>query len=512
MQGYMGRHTYKRLKEFDNCELYWCGTFWKSNRSPNWYINLYFYDGNIIHQGYLEAGVLPSLVIGSKINNGTLLPPEQSFLSHRVSIPDFSKGKLVKFADMPKDLYSFHSFRHLANELVYKIYAGGFNVFIPQVELVRSLIAHNTLLTNSLLEPSGLDFLISSIDIDDEILNVELGSDYPKKLISNKNISYLMAIIRDRNLRDFYESVYRNTKTANKQQIIDLIPFQSIEFKGDFIKSGNNILITRIKEVKGITSPFKKIVFSHPLIQQKEVIECNEFDRASTEAKKKTDKLVVDESAGYDVNRSVSSIENTSVTISFTEDVQVVSKFKEKSSKSRKYNKTDEKKDTPEKNEVFSVGQIVGDGKARPMELEAETFLNFSSVDNPGLEMFIDALKHLNKYRPVIHWHTGYIESSSAFANLEDGQRRAYIVIELAKTIIIEIARPDDFPVSTLILNKDHEEADQIAAKALDCLDKNTGHWDKNRLDRRGQQYTLAKHMKGDTPTKWAMRLLEKLL
>ncbi len=94
------------------------------------------------------------------------------------------------------------------------------------------------------------------------------------------------------------------------------------------------------------------------------------------------------------------------------------------------------------------------------------------------------------------------------FVMLDDNIRRSYALVVLQKAFIIEVARPDDHSISTLILkNISGAHLKAYFRELLSSMISNGGHWDFEFLNNHfSGKYLISKHMQSDTPLRWAKK------
>lgn len=107
------------------------------------------------------------------------------------------------------------------------------------------------------------------------------------------------------------------------------------------------------------------------------------------------------------------------------------------------------------------------------------------------------------------------------FSVCPNGSRRTCAIVQVklsSSTIyIVEVARPDDWSISTLILRPKNQigirAVEQNIKKLLDGLLQKGGHWDQNVLNQCNEMnIEKMKHYQSDTARDWTIRLSGKLM
>jgi len=112
------------------------------------------------------------------------------------------------------------------------------------------------------------------------------------------------------------------------------------------------------------------------------------------------------------------------------------------------------------------------------------------------------------------------VPPGKSFSVCPNGARRTCAIVQatngVSKKYIIEVARPDDWSISTLIFHP----AQQTSLKAierdikllLEGLVQKGGHWDQYVLNRcSGLNIEKVKHYQSDSIRDWAFRIAGKL-
>jgi hypothetical protein len=140
------------------------------------------------------------------------------------------------------------------------------------------------------------------------------------------------------------------------------------------------------------------------------------------------------------------------------------------------------------------------------------------------LRDFIKAVRHIiaSHIQPQLRYGVVEIPSSRAFCRLADGSKRSCAVIEVTQEgvepcYILEIARPDNWSVSTLFIRVltpgPEQSVGGLIAELLEELVKRDGHWNAERLDSSSSlRVSRLKHVAEHSAWVWSRRILERLV
>ncbi|WP_036738225.1 Tn7-like element transposition protein TnsE, partial [Paenibacillus zanthoxyli] len=169
--------------------------------------------------------------------------------------------------------------------------------------------------------------------------------------------------------------------------------------------------------------------------------------------------------------------------------------------------------------QVSAQDSIVG-GDTPPIDFQSLELVPISEAI--GLEDFfkmISLLKEMTSYS--IRMSVVRIPSGKRFSICPNGLRRTCAIVQVSTVVftkyIVEVARPDDWSISTLVLEPLQDmtliEIENEVKQLLDGLVQKIGHWDKLVLMRSGNlKIDKVKHLKIDTIKTWVIRINEKLL
>ena len=141
-----------------------------------------------------------------------------------------------------------------------------------------------------------------------------------------------------------------------------------------------------------------------------------------------------------------------------------------------------------------------------------------------GLNEFIEAAQHImsSYVEPRLRYTVVEIPGNTSFCRVSNGSKRSCAMVEVTQTDIIpcyilEVARPDDWSVSTLFIRLlpafyQEQSIGIFTKKLLKDLVKRDGHWNIEKLE---SDQTLRirrlKHIQEQYPRHWSRRIVDRL-
>lgn len=169
--------------------------------------------------------------------------------------------------------------------------------------------------------------------------------------------------------------------------------------------------------------------------------------------------------------------------------------------------------------EVSTQDTMVG-GDTPPIDFQ--TLETIPANEAMGLEQFFQMIEILKKSFPVsIRMSIIRVPFGKRFSVCTNGARRTCAIVQVTYSgstfYVVEVARPDDWSISTLILRPSNQIAfravEQNIKQLLDGLVRKGGHWDQNVLIQcSGMNIEKLKHYQSDTKRDWAFRLAGKFM
>lgn len=142
-----------------------------------------------------------------------------------------------------------------------------------------------------------------------------------------------------------------------------------------------------------------------------------------------------------------------------------------------------------------------------------------------GLEKFFKVIDYIRSYYKSLNlaFTVVNIPYMNAFSRYPDGYRRTCAIVKVSRKgripcYIIEVGRPDNWSVSTLFIwpvtnNLNDIFIEKVIYRLLQKLSENNGHWDSDFLSQQlNFKSEIGKHIHGQSVTRWAERIVEKII
>lgn len=523
--------------ENEDVELFWFGSPYTDFKG-DWRVRIAFRrasgDLKILSRAW---GAIPLLRVGQIYTNGfynQVRPMSGS--SYTFTIPSLDTGTIVNSFKLPKRLIDFGKNPELGKQNILQYSIGDLTYCIPVIELVRAMFINSRLMAYSLLQPHGLEQLIEKCEFERNVLHFHLDNRVPNTLATESNARHMSWIYLDFKIKAMWESIYRMlfSQAVNGSSInpaitlrkgiplgVELPPTGPIEMIVRGEKFLNFILVKEIFGFGGFTHPVNEIEFWHHSKQRQESVFGEKRLRITSRIKNK-DIIINDESenAKEDTNQDVLEAPPTYLKFINYPVVRTRKKSVRRTNTGNDVivNSGKGGKSSGDAKEVSVQDSIVG-GDTPPIDFQTLEMVPIPEAI--GLEDFfkmISMLKEMTSYS--IRISVVRVPPGKRFSICPNGARRTCAIVQLSNTIftkyIVEVARPDDWSISTLILQPLHDVSLKVIEKEikmlLDGLVQKSGHWDKNILERCNKlKIEKVKHYQEDSLRNWSLRLGNKI-
>ncbi len=518
-------------------ELVWFGSPYIDYRG-NWRIRVAFRTATsqlkIVSYPW---GTLPHFRIGQIYLNGKCDPIKPlSGSTYKLVINNFSEGKISNGFKLPKRLIDFGKNPELGLQKVIQFQVDRYTYCIPVIELVRAMFINSQNLATYLLQPHGLDLLVDNSQVDGKRLHFDMSLRVPVKLATENNARHLSWIYMDQSIRSMWDSVYRlifsqaikdspqnPNKTLRKGIPLDiaLLPIGPVEL---YVRGDQFIDYVLVKEVIGFSGfqhPYEDILFWHPSKKHRETKHGDKHVRLTPKAKN-NDYTLNDESenAKEDIHQDVLEtpptfmrFTNSPVVTTRKENIKRTNTGSEFIATSGRGGKLS---GAPE--EVSTEDPIFG-GNTPPIDFQ--TLETIPSEEAIGLETFFNMIQILKQVIPVkISMSILRVPPGKRFSTCPNGARRTCAIVQITNAIsttyLVEVARPDHWSISTLILRPtstcSKKVIEQNIKLLLEGLVQKGGHWDQYILNRCDNMVIeKVRHYQIDDARDWAYRIAGKL-
>jgi TnsE C-terminal domain len=518
-------------------ELVWFGSPFLDYRG-NWRIKVVFRDsrGALKIESY-PWGTLPYLRLGQVYVNGETDPVKPlSGSGYVVKVDQLNQGVKGIGFDLPIRLISFDKKPDLGLQKIIKFQSDGKVFCVPIMELIRALFINSRHLAYYLMQPHGIDLLVDRCECRGNTLWFDMSQRVPAKLAQEYNARHLSWVYCDPAIRSMWDSVYQlmfasavkdsplDPTARMKSGIpldIELSQTGPIEMYVRGTSFMDNILVQEIIGFSGFQHPAKEINFWHPSKKRRESVYADKKVRVST--KPDSDEYILNDrsvQAKEDSHQDV--IEAPPTYLRFSNSPKVTTG----QDGIQRANTGDDLifrtgkggKNAGAPGEVSTQDSVVG-GDTPPIEFQ--TIEVVPAHEAIGLERFFKMIEILKQVFLVdIRLSVVRVPPGKRFSVCPNGARRTCAIAQLTNgnstSYIIEVARPDDWSISTLMLRSTGDaplssiEAD--IQLLLNGMVEKGGHWDKNVLhDCSKLSIEKIKHYKSDTNMEWARRFINKL-
>lgn len=508
-------------------KLHWFGNV-HLTKSKRWRINVAFEDQQDIVLIKYPIGLLPLLKIGQYYQNG------QAF-SQRIGIVDIAHIKDLSDGHTANSLdacrlfnYYLYGNAELIRQNVWCFHSNGIHYYIPHIELVRALFAKNKVLANALLRPNELVYLLDYYHQNGRHAVFDFSRYIPASVVSDTFVQHFTWLFLVPEIRKSFESVltnmYAQVATSNYgfsygnaiELTIPKLLNSEWTFRGKYFSQ--HVLVYELLGFSVGELPVDQIDYSHQSIKKRVYI--------SNPKKKLVTPKPQDKIFEIDNKDENQAKENTHQPIVESQATQMIFVKKPEINRIAKYEQQVNQGDSYNSKHgrggsiftLTSVDESIAGGNIQPLEFN--TLEITYERDGFGLEDFYKMIKLLEEMFPKLRVSLNLVNlpTGRKFSWLPDGRRRVCAVVRVLQTgritnYILEVARPDQRSLSTLILHfteaKNLEVEEKAVQHLLRSLVLNSGSWPTERL----QEVRHAKLKHTDTePRHWAERVYEKLI
>lgn len=519
----------------EEAELIWFGSPFIDYRG-SWKIRTAFNIGEEIKVHSYPWGTLPDLRIGQIYVNGVYdqVKPKSGSVYH-LQIKSLNEGNVTNGFELPKRIIDFQGNKELGLQKIIHYSVNGVSYCIPVIELIRAMFLNAKYLAYYILQPHGLDLLIEKSLVLDKVLHFDLSNRVPTKEATKTNARHLSWIHVDQRIHSMWNSVYQNLyrqavrksshnpMAALKQGMpleVDLSDVGPLELYIRGVKFGSYVLVKEIMSIGGFRHPSKEILFWHHSKKRREwssgekaikITDDDKFDdyvlnEHSEHAKENTHQDVIEAPPTIMQFVNYPHVDNR-----YT-DIKLSNTGTEVISAGRGGKLAGEK-------EVSTQDSIVG-GDTQPIDFQTLEIVPASEAF--GLEAFFKMIQILKESYPVsIKMSVLRVPPGKRFSVCANGARRTCAIVQVASvtatSYIVEVARPDDWSISTLILrpapSTSFHKVEKDIKKLLDGLVRKGGHWDQSVLDQcRVMNIEKLKHYSSDSVRGWANKVISKII
>jgi hypothetical protein len=424
----------------------------------------------------LPWGMLPLLRLGQVYRDGQLIENPINDVVN-LSLPQAVSINIVEMRRaVSPELYYLEGEANLSQRCLI-VESVALKLIIPVLECIRALLVPNKAFAYGLLEPNYLERVITRSEVVDNCLNISFSKDIARNSLTESLASFVARLVHDSSFRASWDSIYYkrfgissrsdwSTEVPLSIRIPNLTQFWSVRGIG----KGREMFVFEILEVEPSESlPFSKIQITHPHIRKRRA------ERESLGKPRPRQKS----SAGYEVDPSAASpVASSFPLVIATAQLAVVEEqsfeVKTVAQVSGFYTKRAPAEEAlidqsvaPEGSREEQVVTLSGDGvggQISSAEVSAQPPLQIMANSDDGLDEFADAINAFQAAYPqvCVKWEVRTIVKEISFAICE-GTTRKYALVRLewkgeGSCWILEIGRPDDYKISTLLFSVAEEE------------------------------------------------------
>ncbi len=475
--------------------LHWFGNVRQDSRH-RWTIRALFVEDREYFTVDCAIGLLPGLRLGQTFKNGEPSNIKKN-VEGSVTIPQATSFKDEMAIDVCRKFnYYLNGINEMMMQRMVSFLADGMTYYIPFVELVRSLFASSTFLSNGLFRPNYLGLSIENYTISSRSLDIQFSGMVPASIITEDFVYQVAWILSHKEVLDSYQSIYthveRHYQTESGSPLFGKIPpLDNLEFTYRGIQNDQMILILELLGVHELDQQFENIFIRHPQFKERVYTPGPKKARIKPTIKEFE---VQEQTPWEDTNQPIiSSIETN---IGYTKKAKVI-KVLEGEQVVHTGREVILKEGRGGIILPSGVDESVIGGNVQPIELKGQTL--DQKWDSPsGLREFQLMFQQLQTVNTTLKMSLEfrYFPIDGSFAHLPNGNRRQCAIL-IAKggekvVIVLEADLSDGHSLTTLVLYLKNMSQEKQINSILRKMVINHGYWDENTLN--GFRYKKLKH------------------
>jgi hypothetical protein len=507
-------------------KLHWFGHV-RLNTSNKWRITVAFEDLQKAVLVDYPIGLLPILRIGQYYQNGQPLTTQKEGMIYTVEIDNLSLGETEQSLDICRQFgYFLYGKAELITQNMWSFCSNRVMYHIPQAELIRALYVKNKLLANVMLRPNGIEYLLDNSNISGRSASFHFSREIPASLIDEEFVQHFAWLYLVHDIKNSFESIQTNLYSNSTEYglsygqplelIIPNISNSNWTFRGKRI--GNDIMIYELLSFTGAELLFDRIEYSHVSIKKRMYSDLPRKKQISFTGKDQKFEIETDsgKKAKEDTHQPVINQEATQMMFNNQPIVERIAKYEQEIHQGDTY--ITKKGRGGAITTSSSVDESIKGGQAQPVDFKTLEVTN--EKDGYGLDEFFEMVTYLEGMYPELHITMSIVNLpiGRTFSWLPDGRRRICVVVNIKgmgeKPIyILEIARPDRRPLSTLVVafnkkSSSRKTDEEHIQKLLNGLVFNSGNWLKRQFNE--ISYVKLKHT-SKSSQQWAEKVSSKI-
>ncbi|MBB6447892.1 Tn7-like element transposition protein TnsE [Bacillus benzoevorans] len=488
-----------------------------------WRIRAGFQYDNQIETLEFPIAALLLLKVGAFYKDGQIMESNTTGIIYDAKIPKLDQCKVISALDACKEVgYFLFANPEFMSQSVFKFVVEDKTYDLPQFEFIRAVFGVNTVITNAMMRPNGLEMLVKATRLNNPKAYLELEDDIPNNIIKDENfIRYFAWLYFSPSIKASFESVYTLlTLKQGKKEYLNLevqlpeIFNTQIRFRG--IQKGNKFLILQWlgSDMEGTT--FTDIKVKHKAFKKRIAAPGKRKYRKSFK-EDTTENLLNDDStkrSKQDANQQVQDIPSTQLQFNNLAQVHKIYGDTQEVSKGDIYILNHGKGGGIQKQQqIVGLDESIYGGTIQPIDFK--TLEVTKDIGWQGLEKFIKMIQLLaqdaNKYQVAMNFV--YLPLGRKFSFINDNLRRCACLVKVINYLtnktqyVIEIATPDGKSLSTLIIYQSNVD-EKFLRDLLQKLMLQSGSWNKKILS--SLDCEKLKHT-SNTLVDWKDKLIMKL-
>lgn len=462
-----------------------------------WYIRAGFQDNNQIEILEFPITTLPVLKIGAFYKNGQIIESNTTGIIYDLKIPQLGQFKVISALDACIEV-GYYLFANLEfmSQLVFKFTVEGKIYYLPQFEFIRAVFGVNKVITNSMVQPNGLELLVKGSKLTNQRAYIELDGEIPNNVVKDENfIRYFTWLYFSPSIKASFESIYTllTQKQINNEYLKLEIQMPEIfnafiRFRG--IQKGDKYLILQWlgSDMEGTT--FTDIEVKHKAFKKRIAAPGKRKYRQSLKEDAIENILNDDHTkrSKQDANQQVQDIPSTKLQFKNLANVhKTYGDIQEVNQGDIYISNQGQGGGVQKQQQVVGLDESIFGGTIQPIEFK--TLEVTDDIRGQGLEKFIKMIqllaKDTNKYQVAMNFV--YLPLGRKFSFINDNLRRCACLVIVKSHLtnktqyVIEIATPDGKSLSTVIVyqpNFDEKSLNKLLMKLV----THSGSWNKEIL------------------------------
>ncbi|MGD6834417.1 Tn7-like element transposition protein TnsE [Sutcliffiella halmapala] len=440
---------------------------------------------------------LPLLKVGAFYKDGEILESSTTGIIYDVKIPELNQCKVINSLDACKEVnYFLHAKQELMSQLVFEFTVEGKTYYLPQFEFIRAVFTVNKMITNAMMQPNGLEWLVKDSRLNYTKAYLELDDDISNNIAKDEDfIRYFAWLYFSPEIKATFESIYtllsfkvnNNEELKLKVRLPDILNTH-IQFRG--IQKGDKYLILQWlgSDMEGTT--FTDIEVKHKAFKKRIDAPGERKYRKSLKEDAVENILSNDPTkrSKQDANQPIEDLQSTHFQFGIIANVHKVYGDTQEVNQGDIYISNEGQGGGIQKQQqIVGLDESVYGGTIQPIDFK--TLEVTKDIRGQGLEKFIKMIQLLAKdaYKYQVAMNLVYLPLGRKFSFINESLRRCACVVKVKNRLtnkfqyVIEISTPDGKLLSTLIIYQSNFDESALK-KLLMNLVTSSGSWNKEIL------------------------------